>query len=404
MKLIGGGVIAPLGFKSAGIHCGIRKNKDKLDLALICCDRECSAAAVYTTNKVKAAPVYLTMQHLENGTARAMLCNSGNANACAPGGNQNAKLMCDSVAGELGISAEDIIVASTGVIGVSLNSDAVVKNAPALVSALTSQECGDAAQAIMTTDTIEKVVAVEFELGGKTARIGGIAKGSGMIHPNMATMLAFLTTDAAISPQMLQLALSQTTKRTYNMVSVDGDTSTNDMAAIMASGLAQNEVIDWENEDFTQFVNALEFVNRHLAMLIARDGEGANRLITCNVLNCRTQENAAQLARQVISSSLVKAAMFGADANWGRVLCALGYSRAPFRPEYVDISFSSAAGQIMVCQNGAGLDFDEDIAKKVLTQEQVCISVDLKEGTAQATAWGCDLTYDYVKINGDYRT
>ena len=404
MKLIGGGVVAPLGFKSAGIHCGIRKNKDKLDLALIHSDQECSAAAVYTTNKVKAAPIYLTMQHLENGTARAMLCNSGNANACAPAGNENAKAMCESVANALNISAEDVIVASTGVIGVRLDTDPISQNAAKLVDALTADECDDVTQAIMTTDTIPKFVAVEFELGGKTVKIGGIAKGSGMIHPNMATMLAFLTTDAAISPQMLQLALSQTTKRTYNMVSVDGDTSTNDMAAIMASGLAQNEVIDWENEDFTQFVTALEFVNRHLAMLIARDGEGASKLITCNVLNCRTQENAAQLARQVISSSLVKAAMFGSDANWGRVLCALGYARAPFRPEYVDVSFSSAAGQIMVCQNGAGLDFDEDIAKKVLTQDQVCISVDLKEGTAQATAWGCDLTYDYVKINGDYRT
>ncbi len=404
MKEISGGVTAALGFKAAGIHCGLRKNKDRRDLALVFSETDCAAAAVYTTNKVKAAPIYVTMEHLESGSARAIVCCSGNANACAPDGQENAERMCSCVAKELGIKPSEVIVASTGVIGQRLNIDVIETAAPALAKALSERGSDDAASAIMTTDLRKKEVAVELEIGGKTVKIGGIAKGSGMIMPNMGTMLAFITTDAAITSEMLHAALYESTQKTYNRVCVDGDTSTNDMAAILASGLAGNAQIEWKSEDYYKFYEALSYVNSCLARLMARDGEGASRLVTCRVYGSRGEDAAERLAMSVISSSLVKAAMFGADANWGRVLCAMGYSKAPFRPEYVDIEFCSKEGSILVCEKGAGLSFDEEKAKRILSQEEVSIEVNLNEGACEATCWGCDLTYDYVKINGDYRT
>jgi len=404
MNQIKGGVTAAKGFKAAGVHCGVRKNKDKKDLALVFAECDCVCAAVYTTNRVKAAPVYLTMEHLEDGHARAFLCNSGNANACAPGGYEAAVRMCESAAKELGIGVDEVVVASTGVIGIPLNVKAIEDGMPSLVKALSPGGSSDANQAVMTTDTVEKNAAVSLELGGKTVTVGGIAKGSGMIHPNIATMLAFITTDCLITSGMLHEALSIAVKNTFNCISVDGDTSTNDMAAILASGLAGNEQIEWKDADFNLFSDALTQVLDSLAKAIARDGEGASRLVSCFVENARSEESAKKLAMAVISSSLVKAAMFGADANWGRVICAMGYSKAPFRPEYVDISFRSCAGEIPVCLKGAGLEFDETLAKDILTQKEVDILVNLNEGTACGHAYGCDLTYDYVKINGDYRT
>ncbi len=403
MKHISGGVTAAPGFLASGIHCGIRKNKSKRDLALILAETDCAAAAVYTTNRVKAAPLYVTMEHLENGRARAILCNSGCANACAPMGAENARMTCEAVARAAGLEADDVIVNSTGVIGVPLPGQIMADAMPALVGAL-SRDGSAAAEAIMTTDTFSKEAAVQMQIGGKTVTVGGIAKGSGMIHPNMATMLAFVTTDCAITPDMLHEALAESTRRTYNRISVDGDTSTNDMTAVLASGAAGNPQIEWKNDDYALFVKALDAVNLKLARAIARDGEGATRLIVCRIQNARSEESAERLAMAVIASSLVKAAMFGADANWGRVLCAMGYSKAPFRPETVDIAFSSDAGRVPVCQNGAGLAFDEELAKQVLLQDEVVIEVDLREGAYTVEAYGCDLTYDYVKINGDYRT
>ncbi len=404
MKQIEGGVTAAKGFTAAGMHCGIRKNQSKRDLALIVSECACSAAAVYTTNRVKAAPIYVTMENLDDGCARAFVCNSGNANACTPGGYENARRMCKSVASALNIEENEVVVASTGVIGQPLNVETIEKSMPTLSALLSPSGSSDAAEAIMTTDTIKKEIAVEVMIGGKTVTVGGIAKGSGMIHPNMATMLAFVTTDCAITPALLHEALSDSAKHTYNRISVDGDTSTNDMNAVLASGLAGNEPIDGKNGDYALFLEALNAVNGYLARSIARDGEGSTRLITCVMKNARSEETAEALARTVISSSLVKAAMFGADANWGRVLCAMGYSKAPFRPEYVDVSFASVAGSILVCKGGTGVDFDEALAKTILTQNEVVIDVDLKDGSYEAQAFGCDLTYDYVKINGDYRT
>ena len=405
MKEISGGVTAAKGFKAAGIHVGVKsKNVNKKDLALIVSDVECTAAAVYTLNKVKAAPIYVTMDNIENGTARAIICNSGNANACAPNGHENAVKMCSAAAKELGIDASDVIVASTGVIGQEINVSVIEQGMHELAQSLSENGSSDAAAAIMTTDTVQKEIAVQFMLGGKTVTMGGIAKGSGMIHPNMGTMLCFITTDAAITQGMLHEALSEVTKKTFNRVSVDGDTSTNDMVALLANGQAENPLIEWKDEDYGVFVNALRYICTYLAKKIAGDGEGASRLISCTVKNSRNENAAERLAMSVVASSLVKAAMFGADANWGRVLCAMGYSKAPFRPEYVDVTFASAAGEIKVCQDGEGLVFDEDLAKKILTQNEVEINIDVKEGSESATAWGCDLTYDYVKINGDYRT
>ncbi|MCX7615444.1 MAG: bifunctional glutamate N-acetyltransferase/amino-acid acetyltransferase ArgJ [Clostridiales bacterium] len=404
MEHLSGGVCAPKGFKASGIHCGIRKNRTKKDLALIYSEVECATAAVYTTNKVKAAPIYVTMENLEFGIAQAMICNSGNANACAPEGNENARKTCDLIADALKIHKRDVIVASTGVIGERLNIEAIEAAIPDLVKGLATDGSNDAAEAIMTTDTTKKEIAVEIKIGGKPVKIGAIAKGSGMIHPNLGTMLSFVTTDCAITQDMLQKALADSTKRSYNRVSVDGDTSTNDMCAVMANGLAKNDLIEWQDENYKAFLAGLDYVNTYLSRELAKDGEGATKLITCTVKNARGEESAERLAKSVISSSLVKAAMFGSDANWGRVLCAMGYSKAPFRPEYVDIGFSSDAGSISVCINGAGLLFDEDLAKKILSEREIVIEIDLKEGDTEVSAWGCDLTYDYVKINGDYRT
>ncbi|MCL1863543.1 MAG: bifunctional glutamate N-acetyltransferase/amino-acid acetyltransferase ArgJ [Defluviitaleaceae bacterium] len=401
--LSSGGITAVPGFKVAGVHCGIRKNREKRDLALIVADKMCNAAAVYTTNKVKGAPLILTMEHLKDGKARAILCNSGNANTAAPNGLSAAMEMTKFVADELKIKPDDIIVNSTGVIGVKLPVDAIITAVPKLVKSL-SRDNIPAAEAIMTTDTFPKSWAAQVEIGGKTVTIGGIAKGSGMIHPNMATMLSFLATDCDISSEMLQKALQASTRITYNQVSVDGDTSTNDMCAILASGTAKNPIIDSEGEDYQKFLTVLNFINLKLAKDIARDGEGATKLLTCRVSGAGTQDDAAQLAKAVISSSLVKSAMFGADANWGRELCAMGYSGANFDPSRVDIGFSSSMGDIQVCKQSTGLDFDEETAKAVLSEKEIIIEVGLYDGKHSAEAYGCDLTYDYVRINGDYRT
>ncbi len=405
MKQIKGGVTAAKGFTAGGIHCGVKNNtSDKKDLAMILSETECTAAATYTMNRVKAAPLYVTMDHLENGVARGIIANSGNANACAPLGHENAQKMCEAAARATSLAAADFVVASTGVIGQTLPISAIEAGMPALAASLSADGSDDAESAIMTTDTKKKESAVSFELGGKTVTIGAIAKGSGMIHPNMGTMLCFITTDCAITSEMLHEALSSVVKYTFNHVSVDGDTSTNDMCVILANGMATNPLIEWKDESYTAFYEALEAVCVHMARSIAGDGEGATKLLTCHVHGARAEETAERLAMEVIKSSLVKAAMFGADANWGRVLCAMGYSKAPFRPEYVDVKFCSAAGEVLVCKMGAGVDFDEHTAKKILTEDEVIIDIDVNEGDCEATAWGCDLTYDYVKINGDYRT
>lgn len=404
IKQISGGVCAPQGFSGAGIHCGIRKNHTKRDLALILSSVPASAAAVYTTNLVKGAPLEVTKKHLENGIARAVICNSGNANTCNADGIEIAETTCELLAKELGIAAEDVIVASTGVIGQRMSIEPFKTGIPVLCAALGENNSALVGEAIMTTDTKLKEVAVEFTAGGKTCRLGGIAKGSGMIHPNMATMLVFLTTDCAISPEMLKKALSSDVQDTFNMVSVDGDTSTNDMVSIMANGLAGNAEISSEGEDFESFMKALNSVTVYLCRCIAGDGEGATKLLECSVTGAKDRSAAKTVARGVICSSLLKAAMFGADANWGRVLCAVGYSGADVDIHKVDVAFRSKAGTVKVCKDGAGIDFSEDEAKKVLSESEIDILVSLGDGSAPATAWGCDLTYDYVKINGDYRT
>jgi len=404
IKQISGGVCAPQGFSGAGIHCGIRKNHTKRDLALILSSVPASAAAVYTTNLVKGAPLEVTKKHLENGIARAVICNSGNANTCNADGIEIAETTCELLAKELGIAAEDVIVASTGVIGQRMSIEPFKTGIPVLCAALGENNSALVGEAIMTTDTKLKEVAVEFTAGGKTCRLGGIAKGSGMIHPNMATMLVFLTTDCAISPEMLKKALSSDVQDTFNMVSVDGDTSTNDMVSIMANGLAGNAEISSEGEDFESFMKALNSVTVYLCRCIAGDGEGATKLLECSVTGAKDRSAAKTVARGVICSSLLKAAMFGADANWGRVLCAVGYSGADVDIHKVDVAFRSKAGTVKVCKDGAGIDFSEDEAKKILSESEIDILVSLGDGSASATAWGCDLTYDYVKINGDYRT
>ena len=404
MKLIEGGICAPKGFTANGIHCGIRKNRSKRDLALIYSEQKASAAAVYTTNLVKGAPLIVTKEHLKNGTARAIICNSGNANTCNSNGIQIAREMSDLLSQLLGIDSGDVVVASTGVIGQPMSIDPIATGIPELIAGLTADGSDRAAEGIMTTDTMKKEVAVEFSLGGKTCRIGGIAKGSGMIHPNMATMLVFITTDAAISPALLQKALSSDIANTFNMVSVDGDTSTNDMVVVLANGMAGNPEITQEDEDFSAFMKALNTVTVHLCRCIAGDGEGATKLLECRVTGADTVEVAKKVAKSVICSSLLKAAMFGADANWGRVLCAIGYSGAEVDVNKIGVSFLSRAGTVPVCKNGAGLDFSEEKAKEILLEKEITILVELGTGQAAATAWGCDLTYDYVKINGDYRT
>ena len=404
MKLIGGGVCAAKGFTANGIHCGIRKNHSKKDLALIFSAAPASAAAVYTTNLVKGAPLTVTKNHIANGVAQAVICNSGNANTCNANGIEIAEAMSDLVAKALKIDASDVIVASTGVIGQPLSIDPIAAGMENLAAGLSVDGGKAAAEAIMTTDTVMKEVAVEFQLDGVTCHIGGIAKGSGMIHPNMATMLVFLTTDCAIAPAMLQKALSGDIANTFNMISVDGDTSTNDMVTVMANGLAGNHEIIAEGEAFNTFMKALNTVTIALCRKIAGDGEGATKLLECKVTGAADLATAKTVAKSVICSSLLKAAMFGADANWGRVLCAIGYSGAAVDVDKVDVSFRSLAGRIDVCKNGAGIPFSEETAKQVLLEKEIEILVELNSGDAASTAWGCDLTYDYVKINGDYRT
>lgn len=408
MKQIEGGVCAATGFRAAALHCGVKENspQEKNDLALIVSACSASTAATFTNNRVKAAPIYVCMEHLENGIAQGIVANSGNANACAPNGMEYARRMAAAAAKVTGIEENCMLVGSTGVIGQQLNIEAIEGNMDALAAKLsdTAEASAEANRAIMTTDTVEKTAAVEFTCGGKVCRMGGIAKGSGMIHPNMGTMLCFITTDCAIDPSLLRSALQEAVEHTFNRISVDGDTSTNDTCVVMANGMAGNEIIDWKDEAYHAFYAALEAVCLSLAKKIAADGEGASKLICCTVKNSRAEEYAERLAKAVIASSLVKAAMFGADANWGRVLCAMGYSKAPFRPEYVDIGFSSAAGAITVCKNGEGLDFDEELAKKILSEKEISIDIDIHEGDDEATAYGCDLTYEYVRINGDYRT
>ncbi len=404
MKLINGGVCAAQGFTAGGIHCGIRKNRTKKDLALIVSAVPASAAAVYTTNLVKGAPLTVTKSHIADGYARAVICNSGNAHTCNADGIQVAEQMCDLLAEALKMDPADVVVASTGVIGQPLNIEPIKVGIPALVASLSDNGSDAAAEGIMTTDTIKKEVAVEFTVGGKTCRMGGIAKGSGMIHPNMATMLVFITTDCAIAPAMLQKALAADIKDSFNMVSVDGDTSTNDMVTVLANGLAGNAEIAAEGEDFAAFMQALNTVTVELCRKIAADGEGATKLLECVVTGAADTTTAKTVAKSVICSSLLKAAMFGADANWGRVLCAIGYSGANVDVNRVDVAFRSAKGTITVCENGAGVDFSEEIAKEILLEKEIDILVSLHSGDATATAWGCDLTYDYVKINGDYRT
>ena len=404
MKQINGGICAAKGFTASGVHCGIRKNRTKKDLALIFSEVPASAAAVYTTNLVKGAPLTVTKTHLADGKAQAVICNSGNANTCNADGIEIAEKMSAMIADELKISANDIVVASTGVIGQPLNLEPIANGIPELVKNLSADGCDATAEGIMTTDTVKKEIAVEFEVGGKVCHIGGIAKGSGMIHPNMATMLVFITTDAAIAPAMLEKALKGDIADTFNMVSVDGDTSTNDMVTVLANGLAGNAEITAEGEDFTEFMKALNTVTVYLCRMIAGDGEGATKLLECKVSGAKDTKCAKIVAKSVICSSLLKAAMFGADANWGRVLCAIGYSGADVDVTKVDVSFTSCAGTIDVCKNGAGIEFSEEVAKKVLLEKEIEIIIGLNDGDAKATAWGCDLTYDYVKINGDYRT
>ena len=404
MKFIEGGVCAAKGYRAAGVHCGIRKNQTKKDLALIVSDAPAAAAGVYTTNLVKGAPIAVTKAHIADGTARAIVCNSGNANTCNADGVEIAEGMCALVEKYAGVKAEDVIVASTGVIGQPLSLEPIEAGMHALAGALSPEGGLSAAQTIMTTDTFAKEVAVEFELGGKTCRIGGIAKGSGMIHPNMATMLVFVTTDAAVSPELLQEAVSADVQTSFNMVSVDGDTSTNDMLCILANGQAGNAPVTAEDGDYAAFCAALSAVTQALCRMIAKDGEGATKLLTCHATGAADVQTARTVAKSVICSSLLKAAMFGADANWGRALCAIGYSGADVDVTKIGVRFASAAGEVEVCRDGAGVPFSEALAKEILVRDEIVIEVSLGMGAAEATAWGCDLTYDYVKINGDYRT
>nr|WP_326126397.1 bifunctional glutamate N-acetyltransferase/amino-acid acetyltransferase ArgJ [uncultured Oscillibacter sp.] len=407
LNFIDGGVCAAQGFRAAGIHVGVKTHAAwKKDVALIVSDTDCAAAAVFTKNVVKAAPIHVDLAHLQDGRARAIIANSGNANACAPQGEENAERMCAAAARAIGCEAGDVLVSSTGVIGQTINIAAIEEGVPALYAALeASAEASDAAaHAIMTTDTEKKEAAVETVIGGKTVRLGGIAKGSGMIHPNMGTMLCFLTTDCAISSGMIKTALLETVSVSFNRISVDGDTSTNDSCIVLANGLAGNAEIAEKGPDYEAFLEALRALCVELARKMASDGEGAKHLITCAVTGAASEKSAETIAKSVISSTLTKAAIFGADANWGRVLCAMGYSGEDFDPDKVDVHFASAAGDIAVCEQGRGLDFDEDLAKKILTEHDVEILISMGEGEGSCTCWGCDITYDYIKINGDYRT
>jgi len=404
MKITNGGVCAAKGFTASGVHCGIRKNRIKKDIALIYSEVLANAAAVYTTNLVKGAPLVVTKNHIADGLAQAVICNSGNANTCNSNGIEIAEEMSSLVSDALGINKNDVVVASTGVIGQKLDIEPIKSGIKDLKANLSKDGSKDAAEGIMTTDTIVKEIAIEFEIGGKTCHMGGIAKGSGMIHPNMATMLVFITTDCAISSKMLQKALSSDIENTFNMISIDGDTSTNDMVTVLANGLAGNDEITSYGNDFDEFMKALNSVNLYLCKMIAADGEGATRLLECSVNGAKDEKTAKTVAKSVVCSSLLKAAMFGADANWGRVLCAIGYSGANVDVSKIGVSFKSEKGEILVCENGMGVDFSEEKAKEILLEKEIEIAVNLNSGSAKASAWGCDLTYDYVKINGDYRT
>ncbi|MGN1201966.1 MAG: bifunctional glutamate N-acetyltransferase/amino-acid acetyltransferase ArgJ [Eubacterium sp.] len=412
-KYIDGGICAAKGFKASGTYCGIKKSanddpsvKHKNDICLYVSDVVCNAAAVYTQNKVKGAPIIVTKANLEKSgnKAIAVIANSKNANTCNADGVEKADRMCQLVAQELSIPKEQVIVASTGVIGQVLPIEPIEKAVPVLVKGLCYNKNAEAAAAIMTTDTVKKEYAVEFEIGGAVCHIGGMAKGSGMIHPNMATTLNFITTDCAISAELLQKALSEIVKVTYNCLSIDGDTSTNDMVCLMANGLAFNDEITTENDGYEIFKNALYEVMANLTRMLAKDGEGASKLLECICTGAPDKDTAITVAKSVICSSLFKAAMFGEDANWGRILCAIGYAEAEFDISKVDVDLRSERGIIKVCQNGSGVEFSEEKAADVLSSDEIFIDINLNQGEASATAWGCDLTYDYVKINGDYRT
>jgi glutamate N-acetyltransferase/amino-acid N-acetyltransferase len=407
MKEISGGVCAPRGFRAGGIWCGIKASSRKRDLALIYSEKPCVAAAMFTSNKVKAASVMVSREHLAGGVCRAVIANSGNANACTgEAGIAAARKMADLTADLFAIRPEEVAVASTGVIGVPLPVAAIESGIDSLANSLRADEAGHAAalEAIMTTDTRRKDGAVELEIDGRSVRLGGMVKGSGMIHPNMATMLCFITTDAAISRDALEAALRRAVKRSFNRLTIDGDTSTNDTILVMASGMAENPAINGAGPAWELFAEALETLCVKLARAMARDGEGATRLVTVTVKGASDEEAAGVLARSVASSSLVKAACFGADANWGRVLCAMGYSGVDFDPAGVDVSFASRAGEIEVCRRGTQVPFSEERAKKILQEEEIEIRIKAGPGSGDAVAWGCDLTYDYVKINGDYRS
>lgn len=404
MEFINGGVTAAKGFTASGIHCGIRKNTLKKDLAMIKSDVKCTAAAVYTQNKVYGAPITVTKNNLADGFAQAVIVNSGNANTCNSDGVQKAEMMCNIASEALGVAADDVIVASTGVIGMTLDIAPIEASAKALADIMNYNGGHDAAEAIMTTDTVSKECAVQLDLMGKTVTIGACCKGSGMIHPNMATMLCFITTDCAVSSAMLQKALSSVVCDTFNMISVDGDTSTNDMVCIMANGMAENDLIDSENDCYKAFCDALMSVSVKMSKLIAGDGEGAQRLLECTVNGAPTVKIAKDISKSIICSSLVKTAMFGADANWGRILCAIGYTEGEFAVDTIDVYLSSCKGTVKVCEKGYGIEFSEEIAKEILLQDEIRLLVEMNQGECSATAWGCDLTYDYVKINGDYRT
>lgn len=405
IKYIDGGVTAPNGFLASGIHCGLKKDNLKKDLALIYSEVPAASAGMYTKNKVKGAPIYVTKEHLRNKKAQAIIINSGNANTCnGDDGLNKAEKMTSLQAKALSLKADDVLVASTGVIGVPLNIDAIKDGIPLLTERLSKDGSNDASLAIMTTDTFQKQLALEFFIGDKKVTIGSMAKGSGMIEPNMGTMLSFITTDLSIAPELLTEALKTSVNATYNRVSVDGDTSTNDMILILANGLAENPTITEKNQNYYAFLKVLTELNTIMAKNIAKDGEGATKLLECQILGAKTEEDAVILGKSVINSSLVKTAMFGSDANWGRILCALGYAKIDFDPEKVDVSFESSAGSIKVCEAGSSLPFDEDIAKKVLSEKEIVIKVNLFLGDQDAYVWGCDLSYEYVKINGDYRS
>ena len=401
---IGGGICAPKGYMASGIHCGFRKNRDKKDLGIIISDKECSVAAVFTQNKVKGAPIAVDKEHIKDGKIRAVICNSGNANTCAVNGIEVAENTCRLLAEVLDIKKEDVFVSSTGVIGEPLKFETFEEGVPRAAKELSYTGSDDFAHAIMTTDTVKKEAAYSFKIAGKEVKIGGVAKGSGMIHPNMATMLCFITTDADITPEMLQKALNRDIKDSFNQISVDGDTSTNDTVCLMANGMAENILIDTEDENYRTFCDALATLTKQLAKGVVKDGEGATKMIECTVTKAPDKQIARRISKAVITSTLFKSAIFGEDANWGRILCAVGYSGADFDINFVDVYLRSKIGSILVCKDGSYYEFDEDMAAEILTDDEIFVDIDLNQGLYDAKAWGCDLSYEYVRINGDYRT